>query len=333
MTDKYIIETRHMITKGVGGGYRYGKPEGVVMHSSANPSSTMENEISYMTRNYQNAFVHAWAGEKIVEIYNTDYACWGAGPQGNARFAQIEVVENINYYGDQGILDCIDRQCYWTAVQLCYYNLPCTDATKNGNGTVWTHKAVSQFLGGTDHQDPIAFYAKAGTNWTEVFNQVKAYYDTYKTGNTANVVSLSQKQGNSAVIKDNQPKKYECHNADKDGRSTKFKAGAIVKVNSIATHWIRVLHSDGKYSYGDPVTDTDKEHDWKVEENCTDGSIKLTYADQSSKACFYAYDRDFDLKDSKLYRVQTGAYANKDNADRQAEKMRKDGYDTFVTKG
>ncbi|MDO4671241.1 MAG: N-acetylmuramoyl-L-alanine amidase [Aerococcus sp.] len=101
---KYTIETRHKINDGKAGYYRHSKPEGVVIHSSANKNDSLEGEINYMLQNQNEAFTHAWAGvDKIVEITNTDYPCWGAGPSSNARFVQIEVIENRNLgevYGD-----------------------------------------------------------------------------------------------------------------------------------------------------------------------------------------------------------------------------------------
>ncbi len=37
-----------------------GRPEGIVVHDTANDRSTINGEISYMKNNYQNAFVHAF---------------------------------------------------------------------------------------------------------------------------------------------------------------------------------------------------------------------------------------------------------------------------------
>ena len=42
----------------------------------------------------------------------------------------------------------------YAATQLQYYNLKPDSAENDGRGTVWTHAAISNFLGGTDHADP-----------------------------------------------------------------------------------------------------------------------------------------------------------------------------------
>ena len=122
MANKYKITPKYTIPKGVAGNYRKGhkQVEGVVVHASANPNASIDAEIDYMTRNYKNAFTHAWAGhDKIIEISNTDYPCWGAGAIANKRFAQIETTEDKRLTKAQK-LQVIDRAAYWAAVQLVY---------------------------------------------------------------------------------------------------------------------------------------------------------------------------------------------------------------------
>ncbi|MGJ8464038.1 hypothetical protein ACSGFZ_12365, partial [Staphylococcus haemolyticus] len=51
-------------------GYRngVGKPEGIVVHDTANDNSTIDGEINYMKNNYNSAFVHAFVdGNRIIE--------------------------------------------------------------------------------------------------------------------------------------------------------------------------------------------------------------------------------------------------------------------------
>ena len=197
MANKYKITPKYTIPTGVAGNYRKGhkQVEGVVVHASANPNASIDAEIDYMTRNYKNAFTHAWAGhDKIIEISNTDYACWGAGAIANKRFAQIETTEDKRLTKKQK-LQVIDHAAYWAAVQLVYYKLPCKDASKDGNGTVWGHVHVSKYLGGTDHTDPIAYFNSVGVSWNDFYKQVERYYNAYKKGASDQVKSLDGTQG------------------------------------------------------------------------------------------------------------------------------------------
>ena len=198
MANKYKITQNYKIPAGVAGNYRkgYKRPEGVVIHASANPNASIDSEISYMAKNYKNAFTHAWAGhDKIIEIANTNYACWGAGGVANKRFVQIEMTEDKRLTKQQKI-QVVDHAAYWAAVQLVYYGLPCTDASK-GSGTVWGHTHVTKYLGGTTHTDPIAFLRSLGLTWDDVYKQTKRYYDAYKKGTSDQVKSLDGTQGTS----------------------------------------------------------------------------------------------------------------------------------------
>lgn len=187
---KYTIITDMKLPDGYCGSYRNGKPEGVVLHEPAN-TGLIQNQIGYELRDPENnGIVHAWSdNDEIREICNTDYKCWGAGGVANARYAQIECCR----FDDKAkAVASIDRGLFWAAYQLFYYNLPCTDATKTGNGTVWTHLAVSRFLGNTDHTDPIAYWSSVGVSWTMAFAQIKRYYDALHAGDSTVVPALGK---------------------------------------------------------------------------------------------------------------------------------------------
>ena len=187
---KYEIITDIKLADGYCGSYRNGKPEGVVLHEPAN-TGLIQNQIAYELRDPENnGIVHAWSSDaEIREILSTDYKCWGAGGVANARFAQIECCRFDN---KARAVASIDRGLFWAAYQLFYYNLPCTDATKTGNGTVWTHLAVSRFLGNTDHTDPIAYWSSVGISWDAAFAQIKRYYDALHAGDSTVVPALGQ---------------------------------------------------------------------------------------------------------------------------------------------
>ena len=187
---KYEIISDIKLADGYCGGYRNGKPEGVALHEPAN-TGLIQNQIAYELRDPENnGIVHAWSSDaEIREILSTDYKCWGAGGVANARFAQIECCRFDN---KARAVASIDRGLFWAAYQLFYYNLPCTDATKTGSGTVWTHLAVSRFLGNTDHTDPIAYWSSVGVSWDAAFAQIKRYYDALHAGDSTVVPALGQ---------------------------------------------------------------------------------------------------------------------------------------------
>ncbi|WP_176470154.1 GW dipeptide domain-containing protein [Terribacillus saccharophilus] len=153
----------------------YGAVEGVVAHETANNNSSIRNEINYMSTNHENAFVHAFVDDSnIIEIHPTDLGAWGAGRYANQRFVHVELVRvgsfdefarSINNYAD------------YIASVLNEYNLGVTDAEGTGVGTLWSHNAVSKYLGGTNHVDPHGYFATYGYKWSEFVELVKQKYN------------------------------------------------------------------------------------------------------------------------------------------------------------
>ncbi|MDW8546390.1 GW dipeptide domain-containing protein [Staphylococcus pseudoxylosus] len=177
--------------------YRYGKPEGIVMHDTANDNSTITGEINYMKNNYENAFVHAYVdGNRIIETANTDYLAWGGGAVANQRFIHVELVHTHDY---DSFARSINNYADYAATNLQYYGLVPDSAEYDGAGTVWTHKAVSNYLGGTDHTDPHGYLAAHNYSYDELYDLI---YEKYliKTGQAAawGTSSSGSTSGNSS---------------------------------------------------------------------------------------------------------------------------------------
>ncbi|MCM3225281.1 GW dipeptide domain-containing protein [Terribacillus saccharophilus] len=157
--------------------YRYGRGavEGVVAHETANPNSSIRSEINYMTANHNNAFVHAFVDHNnIIEIHPTDLGAWGAGYYANQRFVHVELVEVNNF---ENFAKSINNYADYIAYVLAKYDLGVTSAESNGRGTLWSHSAVSRFLGGTNHVDPHGYFAKYGYNWNDFVKLVTEKYN------------------------------------------------------------------------------------------------------------------------------------------------------------
>ncbi|WP_279390444.1 N-acetylmuramoyl-L-alanine amidase [Mammaliicoccus sciuri] len=156
-----------------------GKPEGIIAHETANPNSTIQGEIAYMKNNYESAFVHAFVDDNnIIEVAPTDYLAWGAGGVANERFIHVELVR---VYGGDRFARSINNYADYIATNLLYYGLPFDSAENDGTGTLWSHDAVSRYLGGTDHSDPYGWFAENNYTFNELVDLVREKY-LYKTG-------------------------------------------------------------------------------------------------------------------------------------------------------
>lgn len=165
-------------------GYRYGvgRPEGIVVHDTANDNSTIDGEINSMKNNYESAFVHAFVdGNRIIETASTDYLSWGAGPAGNERFINVEIVHTHDY---ASFARSMNNYADYAATQLVYYGLKPDSAENDGQGTVWTHYAISRWLGGTDHADPHQYFRDHNYSYAELYDLINEKY-LIKTGQVA----------------------------------------------------------------------------------------------------------------------------------------------------
>ncbi|WP_207577771.1 GW domain-containing glycosaminoglycan-binding protein [Listeria seeligeri] len=157
----------------------YGKPEGIVIHETANNSSTITGEINYMSNNYNNAFVHAFVDKsRIIQIHPTENGVWGAGQYANARFIQVELVRSKTF---DEFSRSINNYAYYTAYLLNQYKLPVDNAHGDGKGTVWSHDAVTRYLGGTTHTDPVGYFNQWGYNFTDFVSLVNEKYKAMQT--------------------------------------------------------------------------------------------------------------------------------------------------------
>ncbi|GKQ43163.1 hypothetical protein RD055328_10860 [Companilactobacillus sp. RD055328] len=154
------------------------RPTGVVVHYTANPNNySARSEADYQINGgWKSAFVHTFidAGS-ILNIHDTDYGAWGCGPVGNNYFTQFEMVTARNY---NDFVKTTNYSAWYTAYLLKKYDLtPSLAQANGGKGTIWSHHNVTQYLGGTDHTDPDAYFAKYGYDMSQFLELVKHYYN------------------------------------------------------------------------------------------------------------------------------------------------------------
>jgi len=185
-----------------------GKPEGVVIHETATPGATAQNEATYFNREWKNiyTYVHAFVdNNQILNIKNTDYTTWGAGPTANAKFINVELCEVVT---TDAFARSVANQAYYTASKLDQYNFPFTPGV-----TVMSHDAVSKKWHETTHTDPVGYFAKWGYSMDQFYDLVGKYYNQLKgstnsgsNNNNNNVNNGNGDAANSSNIRVNNSK-------------------------------------------------------------------------------------------------------------------------------
>lgn len=150
--------------------YRYGvgQYEGVVAHSTATPEAPAINIRNYEARTWRNAFVHfAVDWNETIQIADTKYIAYGAGPAANKRFVHVELSESSN--------PAKFKSSYERYVKLLAKILKDNGLTVEQG--LWTHEDVTRKLGGTDHEDPRAYLSSHGVSIAQFRADVKRAYD------------------------------------------------------------------------------------------------------------------------------------------------------------
>ncbi len=157
--------------------YRKGKPEGIVIHETATPGASAYNEAIYFNREWKNmySYVHAFVDHKqVIQMMTPGYGVWGAGAIANNRFIQIELCQETTR---NKFAKSVNNDAIYAAKLLHRYNIKPSNASNTGKGTIWSHHAVSRFLGGTNHTDPDGYFKKWGYSMNDFYSLLKYYYD------------------------------------------------------------------------------------------------------------------------------------------------------------
>ncbi|AJG59884.1 N-acetylmuramoyl-L-alanine amidase [Bacillus cereus] len=145
-----------------------GAYEGVVAHSTATPEAPAINIQKYESRTWRSAFVHyAVDWNETIQIADTKYIAYGAGPGANKRFVHIELCETRDYERF--------KRSYDKYVKLLAKIL--RDRGLSVEKGLWTHYDVTKYLGGTDHEDPLDYLKSHGVSEAQFRADVKRAYN------------------------------------------------------------------------------------------------------------------------------------------------------------
>ncbi|MCQ6284542.1 N-acetylmuramoyl-L-alanine amidase [Bacillus cereus] len=157
-----------------------GAYEGVVAHSTATPEAPAINIQRYETRTWRNAFVHyAVDWNETIQIADTKYIAYGAGPEANKRFVHVELCETADY--------AKFKRSYEKYVKLLAKILK--DNHLSVEKGLWTHNDVRKYFGGTDHEDPIDYLKSHGVSESQFRADVQRAYN-----NSSEDVSVPSKE-------------------------------------------------------------------------------------------------------------------------------------------
>lgn len=181
-----------------------GKPEGVVVHETATPGATAENEVTLFNREWPTlqTYVHAFVdNNEIINIHSADYAVWGAGQTANSKYIQVELCRTNS---KEDFAKSIANDAYYVASKLIQYNLPDVPGQ-----TVLSHHQVSTMYHETTHVDPDTYFPTFGYSMDQMNDMIGYYYNNLKSygavyggsgSNNSNTITVNNTDGSYVPI-------------------------------------------------------------------------------------------------------------------------------------
>lgn len=212
--------------------YQMGKPEGIVVHETDDPGATAHDEALYFNRKWMNinAYVHAFIDDnQVVQMCSPNMGTWGTGQQANNRFIQVELCEEDSR---DAFAKSVNNDAIYIAKLLHRYNLKPDNAYVDGKGTIWSHHAVSKFLGGTDHVDPDTYFAKWGYNMDQFYSLIEYYYNLQKKNGNTKTKDPNKTKQEIPIVQGAVTLGHDAYIYNHKGKTTKkmLKAGSPVVV-------------------------------------------------------------------------------------------------------
>ncbi|MCC2327361.1 MULTISPECIES: peptidoglycan recognition protein family protein [Bacillus cereus group] len=137
--------------------------EGLIIHSTATPGASAEDEAQYFSTGNRRASAHYFVDwDSIVRTIPESEVAWHAGPQANGRFLSIEMCEPKRNTPEA------DEE--FAHVWGATVDLAADICRRYGWSTdvIHSHKWVTETLGGTDHKDPDSYLAEYNRTWDEL---------------------------------------------------------------------------------------------------------------------------------------------------------------------
>lgn len=143
-------------------------PIGIVIHETATPNATAQNEYNYFNTGNRQSSAHAFIDDKeIVQCIEWDNKAWHAGKTANQNYIGIELCHFDSSFKFNII--------YSQAVELFAYlfiNVLKMNIVTNEN--LMSHNEVSMKWKETNHTDPVSYFKKYGKTIEGFRNDVQS---------------------------------------------------------------------------------------------------------------------------------------------------------------
>lgn len=187
------------------------KPTHIVIHETANPGATAQNHRDYWSREDDYA-VHAVCDWKeIIHTVPYNRLCWHVG---NANDFTIGI-EICHAESKANFTKAWKNAIEWTKAMMKEFGIP----AKN----VVSHDYCSKKWGGSDHTDPIGYFAEYGKTFDDFLKELGGSY-----GNDTKASPSKANDGKAAAGSDFAGGEYRVNVGTLNVRSKPSMSGSVV---------------------------------------------------------------------------------------------------------
>lgn len=140
-------------------------PQGIIIHETATPGATPEDEAQYFAAADRKASAHYFAGPaSIVQLIPENEQAWHAGKTANSRYLSIELC----HFDGQAQFEETWARAVWLAASIC---------RRHGwaaGPNIYSHKWASETFRETNHTDPYGYFASHGRTFQQFCYAVDA---------------------------------------------------------------------------------------------------------------------------------------------------------------
>lgn len=149
-------------------------PQGLVIHETATPGATAQNERDYFAGGYRGGSAHYFVDpEATIQAIPENEQAWHAGPTANRTLLSIEMCRPASH--DPAYFARVWDRIVELAADICMGYGWSTDQ-------IWSHKNVSERWHETDHTDPIGYLAEYGRTWQDLLNAIQVRIQEFRRG-------------------------------------------------------------------------------------------------------------------------------------------------------
>ena len=156
--------------------YKALNPQGYVIHSTATPGATAQNEFTYFNGGDRKASAHYFVDwTDIIRTIPEKERAWHAGGTANKLYLSVEMCEPSG--SDRGKFAAVWKRTVWLVAEACIrYGW---SAQK-----VFSHQQISNMYKETNHIDPAPYFTQYGKTWEQFLQEVTEMISILKTQNS-----------------------------------------------------------------------------------------------------------------------------------------------------